>query len=925
MKKLMASRKEVNKIVPEFPAGSGADKFQTTEELMSNIYVGVSSSGEKEIPIMENVRRKEIGWNYYFSVSPTSMNFPGNQSGSQGFSVTSYRIQTVDGVETSVRENVGWNSSMSGSNNFSVAGSAISYGKNNSVDTLTGTCTLTQANSGKTASINISQGAGDVTWDYYFSVSPTTINFTSAASERDVSASSYRKRRVNGIEDGYQENLNWGWNVTSGDFITVGGVTVSVTANNTVNSRSGTINCYQMLDGSKTGQEMNITVNQDSGSVSWSYYISVTPTSLSFPYSATTAVMTCNAGRNRLVNGIADGYSETVSFATSSSVSWLTTTQSGSTVNATATRNDSKDARNGTLTFYCVDSTGTTQVVNTSQEAGQVGWNYYFSIDPNSESVDALSHSIAVSVISYRRETINGIETGVQEDVTDWGVYDFPSWMGAAKSTTWQMEVAVYENRTLSSRSGNVGVIQGPSSKTVQFTVSQAAGVEHWDYTFSVDPTSWEFSALGGSKSINFTSYKQRYINGTTEGRTVSVGHSRHSTPAPGFSADETSISASENTVEQSRSSSVQYIQSESGKLVTISMSQEAATYSWRYYFSGTEQYSVSALAQTKEMSASSYKRFLINNKEQSGDYSVDWSCYSVSGNFLSISGKNVIITENQSESTRSGRVTVRQNESNGEFYVTIDQAAATITFDYVFNINNSSVVQTTTFESSGGSSSISVNSKRTRYINGTAQTQEDIPYDSAFGNFSEIRFNTLTSATINCNRNENPSERQETLYIKQIETGNTAGHTIKQEAGIATIWRYNFSYGGSGISQIELSTSGNGYFYRSLLLNPSGSIEVPFELQSISIDMFVADFNDRFSVIGTITPQSIIGYDYGEEVNVDNCDAAVSLGSNEITIRFELNEAGAGGAYQEDLHYFFTDGLGEVSFVSVNVNCLQG
>ena len=117
---------------------------------------------------------------------------------------------------------------------------------------------------------------------------------------------------------------------------------------------------------------------------------------------------------------------------------------------------------------------------------------------------------------------------------------------------------------------------------TVQFT--QDAGVETWEYTFTAGNTVLNFPAAGGAStpnSIGITSTKQRYINGKLYGSPVSVGYTRQSEEDWEHNVQGSGWQADENKSESSRSRTVDYIQAESGKKVTITYNQAAGVKSY--------------------------------------------------------------------------------------------------------------------------------------------------------------------------------------------------------------------------------------------------------------------------------------------------------------------------------------------------------
>lgn len=178
---------------------------------------------------------------------------------------------------------------------------------------------------------------------------------------------------------------------------------------------------------------------------------------------------------------------------------------------------------------------------------------------------------------STKQKQIDGVAIGdtisvgyTQSAYPDWIVYD----EGYKAS----------ENTTLNQRSASLTFTQKESGKqrTVQFT--QDAGVETWEYTFTAGNTVLNFPAAGGAStpnSIGITSTKQRYINGKLYGSPVSVGYTRQSEEDWEHNVQGSGWQADENKSESSRSRTIDYIQAESGKKVTITYNQAAGVKSY--------------------------------------------------------------------------------------------------------------------------------------------------------------------------------------------------------------------------------------------------------------------------------------------------------------------------------------------------------
>lgn len=183
-------------------------------------------------------------------------------------------------------------------------------------------------------------------------------------------------------------------------------------------------------------------------------------------------------------------------------------------------------------------------------------------------------------LVSRKQKYVDGVISGSYTEV-GYTQTAYPDWV-SYNQTVPQYEAK--ENTGLVERSANMTFTQNESGKqiTVQFT--QDAGVETWEYTFTAGNTVLNFPAAGGAStpnSIGITSTKQRYINGKLYGSPVSVGYTRQSEEDWEHNVQGSGWQADENKSESSRSRTVDYIQAESGKKVTITYNQAAGVKSY--------------------------------------------------------------------------------------------------------------------------------------------------------------------------------------------------------------------------------------------------------------------------------------------------------------------------------------------------------
>mgnify|MGYP000521216363 FL=1 len=115
---------------------------------------------------------------------------------------------------------------------------------------------LSVAGGGMTRTVGASQAAGVVTWNYYFSVTPTSLSFVADGETKSVTVTSYRKKVINGVETSTQENVNWTPTV-SGTGFSVSGSNVTAAANSATTTQSGTATYTQTGSGKTQGVSLS--------------------------------------------------------------------------------------------------------------------------------------------------------------------------------------------------------------------------------------------------------------------------------------------------------------------------------------------------------------------------------------------------------------------------------------------------------------------------------------------------------------------------------------------------------------------------------------------------------------------------------------------------------------------------------------------
>ena len=458
----------------------------------------------------------------------------------------------------------------------------------------------------------------------------------------------------------------------------------------------------------ESGKTFKLTFTQAAASQSWSYGWSVSPTSMSFGATGGTKTFTVTSYKQELRNGHNYGNQIALTYTRANSGS-----VSGSDTSVTMGNNTSTSTRSGTVTLTQAE-TGKKLTVSCSQSAG---YKSYSEITASGGAVTDIpasggTRSSFSTMPSYSQTWgWNGSTTG-GGTITSGASISYGTAVSAGSLGT-----------TVKSRT-RVGTLTctislNGKSKSTTLDVYQAANsiTSTTDGTpvISLSASSYSISNSGGSVNI-YASVSIPTTNHWSSGST-SAGSSESATPTvsasgTGFSlnAAKTVLTATENSGTSSRSCVV--TASYSGATTkTITVTQSAASVSYKYYLAFTSPTGSKTTTRTGLSAlggnnftvdvAYSFKTKVINGSEISTRYPLaltvtskpSWvtnvaitTLSSDNGNY----GLTLTLTENTVESTRSGTIKLRQaeNDEDGwELTVNITQNAATITYEYVFNL----------------------------------------------------------------------------------------------------------------------------------------------------------------------------------------------------------------------------------------------
>ena len=205
-----------------------------------------------------------------------------------------------------------------------------------------------------------------------------------------------------------------------------------------------------------------------------------------------------------------------------------------------------------------------------------------------------------------------------------------------------------------------------------------------YKYTFSQAISTLSFTALGGqstngSSIFNVISTKRKYLDGIATGSDIEVAYSSEDLPDWIIFQDNV-FKALENTDLSSRNYTRLSTQSESGKTLSGSFTQAAATSTWAYTFTLTKasSNSIGALGGKVTFEIDSYKQEIRNGHNYGSQIPVS---YKRTDDPDSSEILEMTIPENKTESSRGFNYIWTQDESNKKQNYTVTQAAGVKTY----------------------------------------------------------------------------------------------------------------------------------------------------------------------------------------------------------------------------------------------------
>lgn len=801
-----------------YDEGHKASENTTLNQRSASLTFTQNESG-KQIAVQFTQDAGVETWEYTFTSKNNSLVF--NAIGGKGtpteLTITSNKQKYINGKAVGSPVNIDY-SRPSLPSWLSVENGYYEALENKSESSRSYTDILTQAESGKKLTPVLSQAAGVKTYG--------DITVTPTGDVPDIPASGGASRTFP-----YTWTQSWGWNgkTNDGGTLTTGG---TETWNASVSgSNLGTTAKARTKLGVRT---VTVTCNGKSGTATKDVYqaenkiTNVTQGAWVVSISANPSTLTEMGGTSQIsasaraprTNTWSSGATNAASDATGTPTLSIPTASTGFSLSGTTlTVAENKTANQRSVVVRATMDTVYKEVTVT-QSAYLVEWRYTLTTSTPTLNFDALGTTKSGTISSYREKYINGsLVEGSHEGVN----IQVKSTSAEIQSATAAVAITLKENTTTQARTGTVVYEQVGSGKTVTITCSQAAGTVAIREELVIKESFPTAPNIGGTVKALVRSGYWDVVNGkdTTwhdDTPTVKTKPSFVSSTSVTYELGvgyRISATMPENTSESQLSGSLNL--EYGSKTLSLNIKQYAASIGYNYYFEVTSDFpSVAAAGATPKAVIKSRRYRVVNGVEESSYTRVDVLLFSkpdwtgvLSSKVSSTTGPGadydvtLPVYENTKASIRRGTVVLQQGGSGKQLTLNLNQLAASITWNYTFNIFQPSSKVLNVPAKMIDPDTIVVNSYRTKVINGTqTSTKEfvEVTIDPIEESWLEVTKNsndqTQAELFVTCLENKVSSIRSATVTIRQVGTSNLDQVDINQSAATVS---YNYYIGFNG------------------------------------------------------------------------------------------------------------------------------
>jgi hypothetical protein len=627
----------------------------------------------------------------------------------------------------------------------------------------------------------------------------------------------------------YTYSQLWGWNGKTNDGGTISSGASVVWSENISGSNLGTTVKARTKLGSRT---LTVTLNGKSGNASIDIYqaenkitnvtqgtwvVSISANPSTFTEQGGTSQISASARASR-TNHWSSGATNAASDATGTPTLSIPTAVTGFSLSGTTLTVAENTTANQRSVVVRATMDTVYKEVTVTQSAYLVEWVYTLTTSTPTLNFDALGTTKSGTISSYREKYINGsLVEGSHEGVN----IQVKSTSAEIQSATAAVAITLKENTTTQARTGTVVYEQVGSGKTVTITCSQAAGTVAIREELVIKESFPTAPNIGGTVKALVRSGYWDVVNGkdTTwhdDTPTVKTKPSFVSSTSVTYELGvgyRISATMPENTSESQLSGSLNL--EYGSKTLSLGVKQAGASVAWSYELkvnNGTQDLNQQVPAKpssTYSFTISSKRYKIVNGSVTSQSEDTTWTT-SIPGSpswiHVEEQSNTLIVTvdENTTTSQRSADIVIFQTgSSDTSITLTVEQQAASITWNYTFNIFQPSSKVLNVPAKMIDPDTIVVNSYRTKVINGTqTSTKEfvEVTIDPIEESWLEVTKNsndqTQAELFVTCLENKVSSIRSATVTIRQVGTSNLDQVDINQSAATVS---YNYYIGFNG------------------------------------------------------------------------------------------------------------------------------
>lgn len=563
-----------------------------------------ASYGNNECVKLEDINAEQ--WIYHLEwIKDPSFDAPATGGTYPRGSYDSGRVKQVNGVNT-ISQNLGsipqssegsWYTRDNNSKNRIVP-------NNTSTNSRSTTVTWTQPYSGKTLQATFTQAAGRKvysSWSYNCRVDKTSFSYSGGQSNVTAKSAS-RSYTWNGQGSSYTESETATVRVSSP--ASISGNSISIPSN------SGSARNFTVTFDFPTATDQTLTISQEGGQVSYVDHLSIDPTTKNVSGSGQTFNVIVNANYDRYLNevwqeNIKSQYTNATVVSGSSSDITITRTGTGCSIKVAPNPNENSsrtyvvEFTYNTATPVRLTITQNEAVVSYPSEGYYLGQSRsssgFTTSDLNVTNGDRDGGSFTVYYKSYRTKYVNGSQAGLEPVTPNIAPGDF--WLNTFidprpnSDNVYTVEVRYQANNRNTERSTRITGSNGGAT-TVYTNFSQEARL---DYFFTFDsnegPTEKSLSTDAAANDFPFVNIYSRDSVGRAISFSISgvvpswitceIHENGVSVPA------EIGVRLDENPTHANRSATITLVQSNSGKTLTIKVSQAGRFYNLELLGSG--------------------------------------------------------------------------------------------------------------------------------------------------------------------------------------------------------------------------------------------------------------------------------------------------------------------------------------------------